>query len=314
VPVKDFDIKEYVNGLFKDASIPEDQRKLVEQVLLAEGVSRRLRDDVLRQEDYTRRTQELAEQRRAGEAATKAELEKYQAGYAATAKWKADQQNVIADWKTELQASRDREAMLTAAIARAKAQGLEDKDLGLDPETLRRQPARREEEPPNPKYVTTEQLAEERRTLGTAFTDFTPALIDIYDRHKALFPDQNLNMAALVAAARTQNKPVEDIWSDQYKVPERIQTLQQAALDAKLTTAREEGLKAGRDNALREMATGQVVPGTPGGRPMVLGPAFHVEDVKAQMGPGNGATSPDPVMNAVEAYRSQKYTGTKGAA
>jgi hypothetical protein len=314
VPAKAFDIKEYVNDLFKDTSIPEDQRKVVEGILASEAVANRLRESALRQQDYSRQTQELAQQREAAKQEVQAIKDRYDASYLSVAKWKEGEEKNLQAWQRELTAAREKEARLVAAVERAKQQGLDDKDLGLDGQPLTTT-RRTEEETAKPKYVTAETLEEERRRFGTGVTDFTAGVIDINNRHAKLFPGEVPDMAALVQEARTTNKSVEDVWSAKYGVPERIQTIQQEALDAKLKAEREAGLKEGRELAMRELATGQVVPGTPGGRPHnPVGPWATVQDVKDQFKPIENGQGPDPVMNAVEAYRSQKYTAKQGTA
>lgn len=312
MPAKDFSVRDWVAELMKDQNIPEDRRKVVEEVLASDAVAARVRDGVLRQADYSRQTQELAEQRQAIEAGLKEAQGKYQASYGSLAQWKADQQKFVDGWKAELVVVKAREERLAEAVAKAKAQGLDDKDLGLDGQPL---PAHRTEEPVTPKYVTPEQLTQERQLIGKAMTDFTPGLLDIYTQHNVLFPGQPLNMKALVEEASRQGSNVQEVWAKQYKVGDRINEIHKENLDKQLQESRDAGLKEGREAALREMQTGHVMPGTPGGRPTTLGPVFHVEDIKAQMAaPDSVGKTGNPVMDAVEAYRTNKYTPKSGAA
>lgn len=312
MPAKaEFKVQDWVADLLKDQAIPEDRRKVVEEVLTAEAIAGRIREGVLRQQDYSRQTQELAEQRRQVETGLQQAQQKYQESYGGLAKWREDQLKIVEQWKTELAEVKAREERLAGAVARAKAQGLEDKDLGLDGDPAR---TAHRTEPAQPKYVTAEELEAERARIGKTMGDFTPGLMNILQQHNALFPGQSLDMVALVDGARRQAKSVEEVWAEQYKVPDRIHEIQKEALDKQLRESREAGLKEGREAALRELSTGQVVPGTPGGRPVVLGPAFHVADVKAQMAPTDGVThTGNPVMDAVEAYRTGKHAAKPAA-
>jgi hypothetical protein len=296
----EFSVKDYIADLVKDVTVPEDQRKALETVLAQDVVAARVRDSVLRQSEFSRQMDALTAERKHIEEELKKAETTYNGRYAGLAKWKSDSEAELQRLEAAAQAEKARADAATAALEKAAREyDFKPTEVGFDTKAAPATNGRTDIDPKQ--FLTRKEWEEETARLGQAIGNFSPELLDIQESHRQLFPDKPLSMKALVDAARKEGRTVQEVWSERFKVGERMQELQQQAVQKHDDAIREDE----RKKVLTEVATGPI-PGSQGRPDFKPGPIWeHVPDLVVKKD-ANGAPE-NPVMAAVEALRIGKY-------
>lgn len=168
----------------------------------------------------------------------------------ANTKWVNEQINPLyTKMQNEVVEARANEARARQALIEAERQGLVRvaEQLGYDPNPAAAAAAAA---PADAKFMTREQVEAYVRGIATEEGTAIATVQDMAAEHSTLFPGQRLNWRDLLADARKQNKSVEQLWQERYKIPEARAAAEKSRADAHDAAIRKEE----RDKVAAEFA------------------------------------------------------------
>lgn len=237
----------------KTLGLSEEDQKVVLDKLGADAVVGKVGEGVLAQADYTRRQQELkaTEEKLKTEVADRIKAE--DAFHGEVASWKQGKEKEFVD------AVNARQAAETAlASVRDKIKGLATTYTIPEAEVnplLAGAPNPNPNPNPNPqprsddgRFVKPEDLAALQRDAV-----LVPAILQqIADDHRRLFPNQAIDMVAIVKGAQANNRSLVAEWEQTFKVPERRQEIVTEARNKDISDAEKRGAESERSRLLAE--------------------------------------------------------------
>lgn len=256
--------------------VSAEDRQVLERVL---ANSKKLQGGFLRQSEFDRQLNagkaEIAKAQQDLEA-RRGELEaEMNAQVGTLADWKNQQEGVLANARTAVQAAEQKVASTRSALERAVT------DAGLERETYLELADKEAPNPnpnpnPNPKpkegtvegndrFVDRDSLA--RGIVGSALTN--AEIADLQNEHMDVFGKPLKNVRALVektierAQKGEKGITVRQVWAEEHKVDEAIRSKNDAAIEQRVKDAQDEAYRRGRSEAALGSRDSQEVPVSP---------------------------------------------------
>lgn len=234
-----FDVQAWLKELAADGSLSDQELGTLQASLSKPQVVKRLEEGQLRQADYSRAMNSLREKETAT-ANLQAEL----------VQWKKDQEKVIQKANATVGEKAAAHAALQAKVqAYAEANGLDATEiLGAEPAAPPANP-NPNPNPQNPQYLTREDWQKDYDAIRNNFPLLPAQIADLQVEHQTLFGKPLANSTELVQKAMAAQKPIRQVWEEDFKVADRrkeiaeaeIQQRIDAGVQAKLTQLRSEG-------------------------------------------------------------------------
>ena len=233
----------WLADLVKTGAIDDESRKVLEAVVAKPEAAEFIGSSVLRQSDYSKHMNEL-------DGKYKAELAKVQNYERELANWRGTTEKTVSQVQAELQQARAEAARIRQV---ATSYGLDEGDLG--------QPVAPHTTPPqfgggDPNDRSTAFNAEkfgldflprkEAEELGTMYTLLPAEINDIVAEHQELFGKSPRGMRQIVEKAIREQRPIRDVYEEEFKVADRRAELEAQAREAEITRRVEEKLTAWR--------------------------------------------------------------------
>lgn len=281
-----------------------------------------LGEEVLAKSDYTRSIQQVQAQRqeleteRANLAALANKVNEYESYLANNSVTRAEYDQLMAEkatYQQQLDHLKRENPELEFSLAGTTTQGGQQQMITNNGGT--QNPPQK---PENPIKSVSELHFNQQMNQAVALAALSPAAqLDLAAKHQQLFPNQPLsNMTALVQESMATGKSLEEVWSEQYKVPERIEALNKERFEQEVSQRVEAEI-------VKRVGAG-IVSGNIGGNTDAYNSPFLQQlqvPIEQRRGP---AGAPDPIrianqgtgqgsaaQAATAAFLSGKYKGER---
>jgi len=273
-----FTVEEWLTGVVGGADkIPDAERQVILKHLGSEAAAKSLQEQAagsLRQEDYSRQMNAFKREKDAEMQKITELRQKAVNSYGALTQWKdgVNQQLLEANQKVEEIQAREK-SLREGFVKAAKEFGFDPKEVGVDPAILspmdtdwrpapanggggggggggRRQPAE--------VGLTAEQITDQMRQMESRQAAWAVEVADIAARHRSIFGTEP-ELTPVLKKAMEQGRPLEDVWSEAYGVPAKLQERATSDFEAKVKERVDAEMKVKEQELVQRMTR---VPGS----------------------------------------------------
>jgi hypothetical protein len=227
--------RQWLADLVRTANLSEDARKALETTLTAPEALEYIGNSALRQQEFDRKMNQQKSQ-------YQAELAKIQKYERELADWRGKTEAQVAQTVNELNAARA-EAQRVRQVA--YSYNLTDEDLGTSvaPATLPLGASASTPDPGRTGLDPSEYLKRvDFESAATMHTLLPAEINDIVAEHVELFGKMPRGIRQVVERAVQEQKPIREIWEDEFKVRDKRAELEAAAREAEIARRVEEKL------------------------------------------------------------------------
>ena len=240
-----FDIEAWIKETIPVDKLDEATRNAVYGVLKDPAAVDKIQAGQMRQSEFSKRMNDWQAETAAAKQAAEEAQAKYQAELQKLSQWEADGNAEIAKYADAAKAAEKQRLETEAALRKLqKEYELSDDDLGLK---LENQPVNNAPAFDASKYMTVEQaqklINQNNLEVAKVMTEYPAKLHGLVRRHSELFPGELLDIEGLYNDFRKTNKPLDQLWEEKYKIPEKRAEIAEAAIQKREADAEQRGYK-----------------------------------------------------------------------